>query len=250
MKTRVWGQATSVRRPREASSHAGEAILAAIVPTDVETVEAFGDTAAVLLGTEKAAAAVMARRRRQEFATGRACAHRALQRLGHDPCPVPVGPSREPRWPTGVVGSITHCAGYRAAAVADARRYRAVGIDAEPHEPLPAGVEATIARPEEIRMLRRISLDVPDICWDRLLFSAKESAFKAWFPLTRRWLSFEDASICISPEDGSFTTNLLSGPNVDTNGSPLGAFAGRWRVARQMIATCIVVPAHGAPDRV
>ena len=61
-------------------------------------------------------------------------------------CP---GAKREPLWPAGVVGSITHCDGYRAAAVARATDLATVGIDAEPHEPLPDGVLAAIALPAE-----------------------------------------------------------------------------------------------------
>ncbi|HEY3692789.1 MAG TPA: hypothetical protein VGL46_21300 [Pseudonocardiaceae bacterium] len=47
------------------------------------------------------------------------------------------GERRKPVWPPGVVGSLTHCTGYRAAAVAHRRGVLTVGIDAEPHEPLP-----------------------------------------------------------------------------------------------------------------
>ncbi len=43
----------------------------------------------------------------------------------------------------------------------------------------------------------------PGPSWDRLLFSAKESVYKAWFPLTGRWLGFEEAAITINPADGT-----------------------------------------------
>ena len=86
---------------------------------------------------------------------------------------------------------MTHCAGYRAAA----RRPRPatwprVGIDAEPHGPLPDGVLDAIALARGAAALARLAAR-PDVRWDRLLFSAKESVYKAWFPLTRRWLGFE-----------------------------------------------------------
>jgi 4'-phosphopantetheinyl transferase EntD len=35
----------------------------------------------------------------------------------------------------------------------------------------------------------------PEVYWDRVLFCIKESTYKAWFPLTHRWLGFEDASV-------------------------------------------------------
>jgi 4'-phosphopantetheinyl transferase EntD len=83
--------------------------------------------------------------RRREFRTGRACARRCLERLGRPPGPIGCGPRGEPLWPTGVVGSITHCAGLRACAVAPAAAVRALGIDAEPNAPLPDGVAEVIA---------------------------------------------------------------------------------------------------------
>ena len=44
--------------------------------------------------------------------------------------------------------------------------------------------------------------------WDRVLFSAKESIYKAWFPLTGRWLGFEEASLSIDPAAGTFAARL------------------------------------------
>ena len=70
----------------------------------------------------------------------------------------------------------------------------------------------------------------PGTCWDRLLFSAKESVYKAWFPLTRRWLGFEEADITIDPADGTFTARLLV-PAPVAGGSPLTGFTGRWLAA-------------------
>src|SRR5882672_7976907 len=71
--------------------------------------------------------------RRSEFATTRSCARQALHRLGVPEGPILRGPKREPLWPPGIVGSLTHCTGYRAAAVARASDVLAIGIDAEPH---------------------------------------------------------------------------------------------------------------------
>jgi hypothetical protein len=78
-------------------------------------------------------------KRRREFGTARACARRALADLGRVPAPIVRGEKGAPVWLDGVVGSITHCAGYRGAAVAEARDVRALGIDAEPHGKLPDG---------------------------------------------------------------------------------------------------------------
>jgi 4'-phosphopantetheinyl transferase EntD len=82
----------------------------------------------------------------------------------------------------------------------------------------------------------------PEVAWDRLLFSAKESVYKAWFPLARRWLGFEDADITINPEDGTFDARLLvAAPEV--GGLPLAGFTGRWLACDGLILTAITVPA-------
>ena len=84
-------------------------------------------------------------RRRAEFTAGRACARTALARLGLPAAPVLAGRAGEPRWPAGVTGSITHCAGYRACAVARTADLAALGIDAEPNAGLPAGLIESVA---------------------------------------------------------------------------------------------------------
>jgi 4'-phosphopantetheinyl transferase EntD len=149
-------------------------------------------------------------KRRVEFAAVRRCARKALQELGYPPVPILPGEQREPRWPEGVVGSMTHCAGYCAAAVARSGEVSALGIDAEVHAPLPEGVLDLISLESERALLAELTERVPGaVHWDRVLFSAKESVYKAWFPLTRRWLGFEQADIELRM-DGTFEARLLN----------------------------------------
>ena len=149
--------------------------------------------------------------RRREFVTGRTPAPgRRWRGLGHPAVAVPRGPRGDPVWPEGVVGSITHCAGYRAAAVARAEDVLSLGIDAEPDEALPdPGMLELIALAEERARLGELAAVLPGTGWDRLLFSAKESVYKAWFPLTGRWLGFESALVSIDQDQGAFTARLL-----------------------------------------
>jgi 4'-phosphopantetheinyl transferase EntD len=173
-------------------------------------------------------------KRRIEFAAVRRCARRALQELGYPPVPILPGEQREPQWPEGVVGSMTHCAGYCAAAVARSGEISALGIDAEVHAPLPEGVLDLISLESERERIAALAVDVPNaVHWDRVLFSAKESVYKAWFPLTRRWLGFEQADIDLRL-DGTFEAKLLT----TESGVPHG-FAGRWAVSGGLIATAI-----------
>jgi len=196
-------------------------------------------------------------KRRLEFAAVRRCARRALQELGYPPVPILPGEQREPQWPEGVVGSMTHCAGYCAAAVARTGDVSALGIDAEVHAPLPEGVLDLISLESERARLAELTERTPgSVHWDRILFSAKESVYKAWFPLTRRWLGFEEADIVLRL-DGSFEATLLTGQNgADPAGGGAAAsaapspsssaesgiprgFAGRWAVSGGLIATAV-----------
>ncbi len=182
-----------------------------------------------LVPGEEALVARAVTKRRRAFAAGRSCAHRALDELGAPAGPVLSGPGGEPLWPEGVSGSITHCAGYAAAAVAWATDVPTLGIDAEPHGPLPAGVLDAVARSEERARIRKLAEDHPTVHWDRVLFSAKESVYKAWYPRARRMLGFEDADVTIGG-DGTLTVHLLVP-------GPLEALTGRWTVADGLVLT-------------
>jgi 4'-phosphopantetheinyl transferase EntD len=182
--------------------------------------------------------AASAEKRRREFQTGRACARLALERLGVPPVPILAGDRGEPLWPPGVVGSITHCSVYRACAVAGAEHLASLGIDAEPNLPLPEGVLARIAFGPE----RDIEPPATGVCVDRLLFCAKEAIYKAWFPLTRRWLGFENMAVTLDPGAGAFAGRLLLCDHEPDPPHPR-VFHGRWAVEDGVICTAVEVPA-------
>jgi enterobactin synthetase component D / holo-[acyl-carrier protein] synthase len=181
-------------------------------------------------------------KRRREFATARACARDALAGLGAPRRAILAGPKGEPLWPLGFVGSITHCDGYRACAVARSSELKTLGVDAEPDKPLPESLIGDIALPEERELLRDLAARAPGPHWDRLLFSIKESVYKAWFPLAERWLGFEDAVVSIDLREQSFSARLLvPGPVLD--GRELRCFHGRWLAAEGLVIAAIAMPA-------
>lgn len=222
-----------------------------LLPDGVAAYEAFTDPPDAMLFPEEHATLERAvTKRRREFTTVRMLARQALVELGVPVTPILPGLRGAPGWPVGVVGSMTHCDGYRASAVARRSALVTVGIDAEPHAPLPDGVHDLVARPEEQQLLQQLAGEAPTVAWDRLLFSAKESVYKAWFPLTRRWLDFSEASVQIctdaATDRGSFTAQLLvSGPVVA--GRTLSGFTGRWMVRHGLVLTAIAVSAHETP---
>jgi 4'-phosphopantetheinyl transferase EntD len=216
-------------------------VIEELLPPPVAAVEAFEDLpGAELFPEEQAVIGRAVEKRRREFTTARACARAALARLGQPPVAILPGERGAPGWPPGIVGSITHCAGYRAAAVAPAAAVLAIGLDAEPDGPLPDGVLGAVSLPAERDRLAGLARSAPGPNWDRMLFCAKETVYKAWFPLTGRWLGFEEADITLDPAAGTFTARLLvAGPEVD--GRELTAFEGRWLARRGLIVTAICV---------
>lgn len=193
---------------------------------------------AVLFPEEVAHIAGAVAKRRAEFSAVRACADRALGLLGITRPPQVPGPGGMPPWPIGTVGSMTHCTGCFAAAVARTSSFRSIGIDAEPHRPLPDGVLESISSPGERAVLRRLWRDRPAVAWGTLLFSAKESVYKAWYQLAKAPLDFTDGSIVIAL-DGSFSAHIDIAPPA---GVPR-TFSGRWAASPGLVVTAVAVPA-------
>lgn len=219
-------------------------MIESLFPRGVGTSEAFGDPDdARILPAEESLVSQAVEKRRREFTTARHCGRQALGKLGIAPVPIMRGERGMPLWPDQVVGSLTHCDGYRAAVVAYAMQIRSVGIDAEPHAPLPEGVLSHTSLPEEREVLAGRD---GDLHWDRLLFCAKEATYKAWFPVTRRWLGFEDAHITFTRDPdgataGTFESTIMIDGTATDGGEPLLRLPGRWLIADGLILTTITL---------
>jgi 4'-phosphopantetheinyl transferase EntD len=223
-------------------------VLSDLLPDSVVCVDAFDDRQpAPLFPEEEGLVAAAVENRRREFATARRCAREALTTLGFPATAIPGGPVRQPCWPPGVVGSITHCAGYRAAAVARSEAVATLGVDAEPHERLPDGVLRSIAAPQEASWVRDRAAAEPLIWWDRLLFSAKESVYKAWFPLAGSWLGFEDVVIQPGRDLGTFTVRLRPTEPPQHSAAALTRMNGRWLIRRGLVLTAVAIPSSRNP---
>ncbi len=215
------------------------AMIETLVPTSA-CAHLFDDVSeSTMFPAEAAVVAHAVVERRLEFATVRYCARQALRRIGIPPVPILPDADGAPRWPAGVVGSMTHCAGYRAAVVARSDRLRGIGIDAEPHAALPHPACDLVLRGEERTRLGTLVEAGPDLHWDRILFCAKEAVYKACFPSTRRWLDFADISMTLHAE-GTFQARLLvSEPRINADRDGL---AGRWMVDRGLVVAAASVP--------
>jgi len=213
-----------------------------LLPGSVVTVEAHGGDALgdgiSLYPEEEAVIARAVDKRRREFTAARGCARAAMEKLGVPPGPVLPGERGAPRWPDGLVGSLTHCRGYRAAVVAPVSAVSRLGIDAEPHAALSPGVLRRTASAGELRHLAELRADHPAVHWDRLMFCAKEAVYKAWFPLTGRWLDFLEADVAVDPGAGTFRARVLV-PGDCADGRVLTGFDGRWHVADGLVVAGI-----------
>ncbi|MEU3947833.1 4'-phosphopantetheinyl transferase superfamily protein [Streptomyces sp. NPDC029526] len=198
--------------------------------------------------------------RRAEYATVRRVARACLAELGVRPAALVRGTDGAPRWPAGTVGSLTHCRGYRAAAVARSRDADGVGIDAEPCAPLPARVLAGVTSAAERAHLAELGAVRRDVPWCRVLFSAKEAYYKVWYPAMGSWLGFDDAEVVLEPGRGrgTFTVRPVSdgarrAHRADAAFDPVAtgfpALHGRWTTGAGLVLTAITAPAGSLPRR-
>lgn len=215
-------------------------MLATIVPPTVSVAESRSELPYQLSAAEAAHIDGAVPQRAAEFTTVRACAAIAFRQLGLTPAALVPGPDRAPRWPAGVVGSLTHCDGYRAAAVAKREVVRSIGIDVEPNGPLPEGVADIVLTAAEQRARHGRDQLMSGTNVDRLIFSAKESLFKAWWPLTKTWLDFSDATVTVDPS-GTFTAHLADWA-APLFGCERDEVRGRWTGAGSgFVATAVVI---------
>lgn len=157
---------------------------------------------------EAATSAISSTSRLKEFRLGRHCARRALQQF-HVNSPVFRNPdTREPLWPDGVVGSITHSGKWAAAVAAPTSEIAAIGIDMEQ---IPRSINPGIARlvctEKEKAWLASLDATQADLGL-KAVFSAKESIYKCLFPRCRIPLTFQDATITLRDDWQSFRFQL------------------------------------------
>ncbi len=163
---------------------------------DVERYSPALFTAAGILLPEEIAQAVP--RRQAEFLAGRYLAGTLLAELRPRDRVVPaigIGRHRNPLWPNGVIGSITHCGDEAACVLASATQLRYLAIDRE-HWMTPQvceEVKPSILTADE--QLLTASSPLRPAQATTLIFSAKESLFKALYPSVRCYFGFECARL-------------------------------------------------------
>ena len=184
--------------------------------------------------------------RQREFAAARACARRALSRLGIDACALVPHADRSPRWPDGLVGSISHTRDLCLVAVARRGRLASLGIDVERVTGASTDIEELVCTPDERRWLDGQAA-APRGANIRLFFSAKEAFYKCQYPLTKTYLDFHDVALAVGVRDGTFTARLVGSAHVPLN-PKLADVRGRWAWLGGLVitvATSVRDPADG-----
>jgi 4'-phosphopantetheinyl transferase EntD len=229
-------------------------MIADLLPSSVTAYDTFTDAPEdTLFPEEQAAVAGAVDKRRREFATVRALARTAMDGLGFPPAPILPDRRGVPGWPDGLIGSMTHCDGYRAVALAHAADLVAVGIDAEPNAPLPAGVLDSISLPAERRWIADLSATGTEVSWDRLLFSIKETIYKTWYPRMRYELGFEQAEVRVAPGSSGSGSGTFAFRLILPADAPATAWLtdvwGRWLARDGVLVTALAVEAAGPAER-
>lgn len=147
-------------------------------------------------------------KRIKEFTLGRTAARQALKKLGiTDSVAIGRGAKREPLWPEGIVGSITHSKDIAMAAVAKKQHVRALGIDLEKSSRKSSiDISEKIALPSELDWIAGSDLRL------MMLFSAKEALFKAIFPIYGDYFWHHQAELSWSAKDNAFLATLDFSP--------------------------------------
>ncbi len=134
--------------------------------------------------------------RKAEYIAGRLCAQNALKDLGYNvqPFELPTNLDRTPKWPPGIIGSLSHGTGFAMAAVAiEGKKWRGLGVDSEPIflDEVTQEIKSRIGTAREFSKLKYLD---ENTC-TTLLFSAKEAVYKCLFPILKTFLEFEDLKL-------------------------------------------------------
>lgn len=198
-------------------------LLRALVPNDVSVAGGrVTEAQKPLFPQEKLAVARAVAKRRAEFGAGRTYARDALVALGCAPGPIPVGVARQPMWPEGFLGAITHTDKLCAVVVGRRAHFAGLGLDAEHETPLEPALIGTVCREEELSVPWG-SGDLP-----KLLFVIKEAVFKAYFPATGAHLDFRDVAVSLDLQQTAFVAALTGSDKPWLAGRR--AFTGRFGV--------------------
>lgn len=191
------------------------------------------------------AAAVL--KRKVEFSAGRCCARSALQQQGYrGDAPLAIGSGRAPIWPAGYLGSISHTQGLAIAAVAKNEDWSGIGIDIEHllQKDAAQSIVAHLATSIEMNVGTAMGLSFEQ--WLTLIFSAKESLYKALYPRVGRYFDFLDAEVCrLHMEEARIVVRLVT--TLSPQCVKGAEYCVRYTYFNNCVATLCLLSAQAAP---
>ena len=144
-----------------------------------------------------------------------------------------------------MVGSITHTAGFCAAAVAEQSRISALGLDTEVVGHVNPEIWQRICAPSEMAWIESLPA-VTQAAAVTLIFSAKEAFYKCQFPLTGEPLGFHDARVEAVPQGASEGTFLVHAcRSIVMGGHTALPLRGRYRYHEGFLTAGVSVAAAG-----
>jgi enterobactin synthetase component D len=215
------------------------------VRVDLAGSESLADLSSGILLPDSLRGAV--RKRQIEFLAGRLCAQRAIARL--DPSRrntlVRTLPCGAPDFPSGLVGSITHSAGFVSAAIARTTAAESIGIDSEVITSVrrAARVMRRIATAQELNAAAR-QVDLDRALAVTLLFSAKESLFKCLYPRVGRVFDYHDARVEVAAEGASGCFCAVVRESLSDGVSRGAVFHGRFEIREGYVHTGLSISAQ------
>lgn len=155
--------------------------------------------------------------RKAEFLAGRLCASNSLRQFreaGHN---ILIGSYRNPIWPSGYIGSISHTNGYAIAVVDTERNLFGLGIDIEKIISMEtiAEIQEVIVNAREVELLTKLNISFA-IAFS-LIFSMKESFFKAVYHQVKCYFDFSAIEVCdfdTQNKQATFRLNLSLHPKL------------------------------------
>lgn len=134
-------------------------------------------------------------KRRAEFFAGRFIAAKILRQLGAKSVALPIGTHRNPIWPEGYIGSISHSNQVVMVAAALQNDIQLLGIDCEKvmQRKVAEKIFSQVASEEELACFTK--LNIPFETAITLIFSAKEAVFKAIYPKIEKYINFDSSKI-------------------------------------------------------
>lgn len=187
---------------------------------------------------EQALVAKAVPKRVREFVAGRTLAHRMLDEAGVPDQPLLRTEHGAVPWPKGVQASISHCGPWVGVAMTTDPSIAGLGLDIEEATPLEERYWHVILTDDDMRHLESWPEDLrPTIA--KRIFGAKEAAYKAQYPTSRRFLPFSAMWIGVATDQNTFDAHFRVGA---TPWQVADVLRGRFATMGEHVVTGVVAP--------